>query len=64
MPGRQNLNPERRPQRLYQRRELTAMPKARVALQSTAWKILGAAEKQTIVTAVRNELNRIMYVYI
>ena len=57
---RKDLNPARRPQRLYLRRERAAMPKAMTLLQETAFLLLSEEDKETIVDAIRSELNYIM----
>ncbi|RYP06679.1 hypothetical protein DL764_003025 [Monosporascus ibericus] len=55
-----DLNPARRPQRLYLRRERAAMPKAMNMLRSSAWLLLGEEEKNRIVDAARSELNTVL----
>ena len=57
---RKDLNPARRPQRLYLRRERAAMPKAMALLQETAFQLLNDQDKEIIVDAIRAELNYIM----
>ena len=57
---RKDLNPARRPQRLYLRRERAAMPKAMTLLQETAFQLLNDDDKAVIVDAIRGELNYIM----
>ena len=54
------LNPARRPQRLYLRRERAAMPKAKILLQSTPWIYLNETDQETIVKAIRSELNFVL----
>lgn len=54
------LNPARRPQRLYLRRERAAMPKAKILLQSTPWVFMNEADQDTIVKAIRSELNFVL----
>ena len=44
-----DLNPARRPQRLYLRRERAAMPKAMTLLQTTPWVYMSEEDKKTIV---------------
>ncbi|RYP48687.1 hypothetical protein DL768_005467 [Monosporascus sp. mg162] len=55
-----DLNPARRPQRLYLRRERAAMPKAMNMLRSSAWLLLDEDWKNRIVDAVRSELNTVL----
>jgi hypothetical protein len=60
MSSNNNLNPARRPQRLYLKREVHAMPKAKEALKATAWTLLPEDKQEVVVAAVRRELNRVM----
>ncbi|RYP70463.1 hypothetical protein DL769_004952 [Monosporascus sp. CRB-8-3] len=55
-----DLNPARRPQRLYLRRERAAMPKAMNMLRTSAWLLLDEDRKNRIVDAVRSELNTVL----
>ncbi|RYO87760.1 hypothetical protein DL766_004609 [Monosporascus sp. MC13-8B] len=55
-----DLNPARRPQRLYLRRERAAMPKAMNMLRTSAWLLLDEDRKNKMVDAVRNELNTVL----
>ncbi|RYP60641.1 hypothetical protein DL770_009951 [Monosporascus sp. CRB-9-2] len=55
-----DLNPARRPQRLYLRRERAAMPKAMNMLRNSAWLLLDEDGKNRIVDAVRSELNTVL----
>lgn len=55
-----DLNPARRPQRLYLRRERAAMPKAMTLLQTTPWVFMGDEDKKTLVDAIRGELNHVL----
>ncbi|RYP71505.1 hypothetical protein DL771_004760 [Monosporascus sp. 5C6A] len=55
-----DLNPARRPQRLYLRRERAAMPKAMNMMRTSAWLLLDEDRKSRIVDAVRSELNTVL----
>ncbi|KAK7754614.1 hypothetical protein SLS62_003397 [Diatrype stigma] len=55
-----DLNPARRPQRLYLRRERAAMPKAMTLLQTTPWVFMNDEDKKTLVDAIRGELNHVL----
>lgn len=55
-----DLNPARRPQRLWLRRERAAMPKAMALLQTTPWVFMNEKDRETLVDAIRSELNHVL----